>query len=283
MLDLAALEPVDYLVVGHVTEDLTPMGPRLGGTVAFSSLTAHALGLRVGIVTAAGASTSLAALEGIEIVRVPSAHTTTFENVATPHGRIQTLHHRADPIRFESVPEVWRSTPIVHLGPVIDEVDPACASRFSASVLGVTPQGWMRKWDEAGRITPQKWESAATVGPQAGAVIISREDVGGDEEVIEGLAHQTRLLAVTEGLAGSVLYWNGDRRRFRAPETPEIDGTGAGDIYATAFFIRLYTTRDPWEAARFATRLASYTVTRSGLESIPTRKEIEESTMEVLS
>ncbi len=283
MLDLVPLEPVDYLILGHVTEDLTPDGTRLGGTAAFSALTAHALGLRVGIVTSASASTSLAALDGLPVVRVPSPHTTTFENVSTPHGRVQTLHHEAAPIPFEAVPEVWRSAPIVHLGPVVHEVDPAYASRFSASVLGLTPQGWMRTWDEAGHVSAQPWASAALLGPQAGAVAMSREDVLGDEEVIEGLAHQTRLLAVTEGPAGSVLYWNGDRRRFRAPETAEVDGTGAGDIYAAALFVRLYTTRDPWEAARFATRLASYSVGRTGLDGIPTRKEIDESMTEVLS
>ena len=53
MLNLVLLEPVDYLVIGHVAHDLTPQGPRLGGTVAYSALTAQALGLRVGIVTAA--------------------------------------------------------------------------------------------------------------------------------------------------------------------------------------------------------------------------------------
>ena len=53
-----------------------------------------------------------------------------------------------------------------------------------------------------------------TMLPQAGAVVIGREDVGGDEELIETMAHQTRILAVTEAEAGAVLYWNGDRRRF---------------------------------------------------------------------
>ncbi len=47
----ARLDPVDYLVIGHIARDLTPSGPRLGGTVAYSGLTARALGLRVGIVT----------------------------------------------------------------------------------------------------------------------------------------------------------------------------------------------------------------------------------------
>ncbi len=283
MLDLAPIEPVDYLVLGHLTEDLTPTGTRLGGTVAYSALTARALGLRVGIVTAASETTSLAPLDGIRVVRVPSSRTTTFENIYTPQGRIQKLHQQASPIPFDAVPAVWRSTPIVHLGPVVHEIDPAMASGFSASVLGLTPQGWMRMWDDEGHVSAQKWDSASLLGPLAGAVAISREDVLSDEEVIEDLAHHTRVLAVTEGPAGSVLYWNGDRRRFRAPETREIDGTGAGDIYAAALFFRLYTTRDPWEAARFATRLASHSVGRVGLEGIPTRSEIDDSMMEVLS
>ncbi len=282
MLDLAPLEPVDYLVIGHVTEDLVPGGTRLGGTVAYAALTARALGLRVGIITAASESTSLAALDGIPVVRIPSPQTTTFENIYTPQGRIQKLHHQALPIPFEAVPAVWRKSPIVHLGPVIHEIDPAIASGLAASVLGITPQGWMRQWDQAGHVSAQKWASADTLGPLAGAVAISREDVLGDEEVIEGLAHHTRVLAVTEGPAGSVLYWNDDRRRFRAPQTTEVDGTGAGDIYAAALFFRLYPTRDPWEAARFATRLASYSVGRVGLDGIPTRQEIDESMMEVI-
>src|SRR5512142_1688274 len=114
MFDLASLEPVDYLIVGHVTEDLTPAGPRLGGTVAFSGLTARALGLRVGVVTAASDSTSMADLGGIQVVRVASPHTTTFQNTPTPQGRIQILYHEASPIPFGAVPEAWRSTPIVH-------------------------------------------------------------------------------------------------------------------------------------------------------------------------
>jgi hypothetical protein len=30
MLQLTPLEPVDYLIIGHLTKDLTPEGPRLG-------------------------------------------------------------------------------------------------------------------------------------------------------------------------------------------------------------------------------------------------------------
>jgi sugar/nucleoside kinase (ribokinase family) len=281
MHELVPLQSVDYLVVGHVTEDLTPAGPRLGGTATFSALTARALGLRVGVVTSSGKDTSLKALEGIPVVSIPSQHTTTFENILTRDGRRQVLHHRAAQISFESLPEVWRHAAILHLGPVAQEMDTEWPEHLSASLLGVTPQGWMRTWNDDGRVRACPWVSAETFLAQAGAVVFSREDVGGDEELLEALAHQTRVLAVTESAAGAVLYWNGDRRRFRAPEVTEVDATGAGDVFAAAFFIRMFATRDPWEAARFATQLAARSVTRLGLEGIPTQDEIDECLMEV--
>jgi len=78
MSNLAVLEPVDYLVIGHVAHDLTPDGFRLGGTAAYSALTAQALGLRVGIVTASGPETSLAALNDIPTLALESPSSTTF-------------------------------------------------------------------------------------------------------------------------------------------------------------------------------------------------------------
>ena len=112
---------------------------------------------------------------------------------------------------------------------------------------------------------------------------MSVEDISRDLELVEEMSHHTRILCLTEGESGAVLHWNGDRRRFRPPMMDEVDGTGAGDIFAAAFFVRLYHTRDPWEAARFATQLAARSVTRIGLNGIPTSQEIEESLMEVLS
>jgi sugar/nucleoside kinase (ribokinase family) len=282
MSDLVVLEPVDYLVIGHVAHDLTPEGPRLGGTAAYSALTAQALGLRVGIVTASGPETSLQALNGIPIINVESPTSTTFENIYTEHGRVQYLRAQATRINFANVPEAWQRTSIIHLGPIAHEMDAILPEAFSPALLGLTPQGWMRQWDSESRVSRKEWMEADTALVRAGAVVISREDVAGDDELIEHMAHETRILAVTEDAAGAVLYWNGDRRRFRAPAVKEIDATGAGDIFAAAFFVRLLTTRDPWEATRFATLLASHSVTRAGLDGIPTPREIEECMLEVL-
>jgi sugar/nucleoside kinase (ribokinase family) len=226
--------------------------------------------------------TSLQVLQGIPVLKVPAEYSTTFENIRTPSGRRQVIRQQASRITLEGLPDTWRKAPIVHLGPVAQELDPESAATFPASLLGITPQGWMRTWDEAGNVRACDWASAAAVLPNAGAVVISREDVHGDEDTIHAMAQQTRVLAVTEGAAGCVLYWNGDSRRFRAPSVIEVDDVGAGDVFAAALFIRLYMTRDPWEAARFATLLAARSVTHEGFDGIPTSRDIEACSMEVM-
>ncbi len=281
MYNLVPLEPVDYLVIGHVAHDLTPTGPQLGGTAAYSALTARALGMRVGVITANGPETSLDVLSDVLVVSAPSPQSTTFENIYSEGGRRQVLHHQAVPLSLNNVPDSWKRTSIIHLGPVAQEVEAVLPDSFSPSLLGLTPQGWMRAWDDSGQVRRVDWESAEQALGQAGAVVVSVEDVGGDEEQIEFMAAHARVLVVTEAAAGARLYWHGDQRRFRAPEMYEKDATGAGDIFAAAFFTRLLTTQDPWEATRFATQLSARSVTRVGLEGIPTAEEIQESMVEV--
>lgn len=283
MFQLTSLEPVDYLMIGHLTRDLTPEGPRLGGTAAYAALTASRLGLRVGIVTAWGGEFSLGPLGHLPIANFPTEASTTFENVSTPTGRIQFLHHTAAQLDYYMVPEAWRSAPIVHLGPVAQEVEPSLVRHFPSALIGLTPQGWLRGWDTNRRVHPAEWPEAPYILQQAGATVIGIEDVDGDESRIEEMAASSRIFVVTEGANGSRLYWHGDVRRFRPPVVTEVDATGAGDIFAAAFFTRLYATRDPWEAARFATQLASYSVTRLGLEGVPTPAEVEACLVEVIS
>lgn len=282
MLNRIPIDPVDYLVIGHVTQDLTPNGPILGGTVSYAALTAKAMGLRVGIVTACAPDTDLSALQGIQIAPLETEKTTTFENIYTPQGRIQYIHHQAPLLDLSMVPETWRSAPIVHLGPVAREIDPNLARVFPNSFVGLTPQGWMREWDAAGRVRYGSWPEAGYVLEKASAAVLSIEDVSGNEAIIEEMAARVSILAVTESLNGVRVYWNGDLRRLRPPQVTEVDPVGAGDIFATVFFIRLQVTRDPWEAARCANYLAAHSVTRRGLNGIPLKDEIYSCMFEVI-
>lgn len=283
MNEIALIEPIDYLVIGHVTQDVIPGGFALGGTAAYSALTAAALGLRVGVVTSCAHDLALPELEGIQVIRKDAAHSTTFENRYAGGFRTQHLLHQAEPITLDDLPRQWLNTPIVHLGPVAEELDPQLAAAFPNSFVGATPQGWLRTWDELGKVTPCKWEKAGEVLMRCNAAVLSVEDVSGDEDEIQEFSEQVPMLSVTEGVDGSRIYWNRDVRTFRAPHREELDATGAGDIFATSFFVRYVKTRDPWESARFATLIAANSVTRKSLQGVPTAAEIKSITSEIVN
>lgn len=280
-MEISLLEPVDYLLIGHIAVDQTPLGLRLGGTVSYAGLTARALGLRVGIVTSWANEVPLGPLQHIPIVSFPTDRSTSFENIYSENIRIQYLRHVAPGLDFYQIPEPWRSASIVHLGPIAQEVEPGLVRNFPDAQVGVTPQGWMRAWKPDGEVYAQDWPEAPFVLQRSAAAVISVNDVNQDESRIDELAASCKVLAVTEGNLGARLYWNGDVRRFRAPSVKEIDPTGAGDIFAAAFFTRLYQTLDPWEAARFAVLLGAISVTRPGLYGIPTPDEIKDCLVEV--
>jgi sugar/nucleoside kinase (ribokinase family) len=282
MRSLTQHESIDYLVIGHIARDLTPEGERLGGTAAYAALTAFALGYKVGVVTSWGAEMPLGMMNLVSIANTPSEQSTTFENLYQSGNRIQILHTTANNLTWEHIPSPWQYPPIVHLGPIAQEVDPQLAKRFPNSLLGVTPQGWLRDWDSDGHVHYKAWHESSTVLEEAAATVISREDVAGHEEIIDTMAAVCPVFIVTEGANGARVYWHGDVRRFQAPFTEEIDPTGSGDIFATAFFIQFNKTRDPWVSARFANQLASYSVARTGLQGVPTKEEISNATIEVI-
>jgi pfkB family carbohydrate kinase len=281
MKELSILQPVDYLIIGHITVDLTPQGKRLGGTATYSALTARAFGLKVGVVTSWANEIPIKELGEIPVISYPTEQSTTFENIYTSDGRTQIIHHIAPLLDYYQIPEPWRTAPVVHLAPVAQEVEPSLVRNFPAALIGVTPQGWLRSWGSDRRVAFSEWPEARFVLERSGAAVISIDDVNGDERRVEEMAAACPILAVTDGKEGVSVYWHGDVRRYRAPKVKEVDATGAGDIFATAFFYRLYTTRDPWEAARFATQISAVSVTRPGLLSIPTPEEIQESMIEV--
>lgn len=275
--------PIDYLVIGHITQDLSEDHSwRLGGTVSYAGLTAAALGLRVGILTSCSPDINLEYHAPIQLYRLPSTATTSFRNLQTKSGRRQYLFHPAQRITLTDVPEAWRTTPIVHLGPVANEIDPQIYEAFPHSFMGITPQGWLRQVDEQGRVSPRKWPFCPELLTAANAVVLSIEDLDNDENEVETMAEKCAILVVTEGDQGARVYWNGDVRRFPAPQVPLVEDTGAGDIFAACFFYRLDATHDPWEATRFAVELAALSVTRTHFASIPTEQEIRQAQMQVV-
>lgn len=298
--------PPGYLIVGHVCQDLIVSpgesegaangvgqgecdGPppafhtrhSFGGTVTYAGRTAHALGLNTAALTSAAPDMALAqVLPGIAVHCLPAAATTTFENRYEASGRQQIIRAVANRMGPGDVPAAWREAAIVHLGPVAQEVDPALVTAFPGAFVGVTPQGWLRMWDEGGAVRSRLAQAgvAAWLGEilsRVSAAVFSIEDVGGDEALAAAWAARAVVLVVTRGARGATLYVRGQPTHVPAPRVGEVDPTGAGDIFAAAFFACLRETQDPQAAARFATCLAAGSVTRRGLDSIPTAADVE--------
>jgi len=276
-----AYTPVDYLVIGHLTQDITPLGLVPGGTVSYAALTAAAMGLRVGLLTAFPEETLPPQLSGVQAAIHPVSQATTFENLTTPFGRTQIIHHMTDVLQPEMVPPVWRQTPIVHLGPIAHEVTEHILDAFPKASIGLTPQGLMRQWDQDGRVTYGHWPQAAGLFSKANAVVISVEDAAHNEETIARCREQTNLLVVTEGDHGAHIYSGAQMLHFAPPKREEVDATGAGDIFAAVFFCHFFTTGNIASAARLATLVAANSITRAGLNGPPQPAEVRKYLTEI--
>ena len=280
----------DFLVIGHVVQDLIdgPGAPgragwRLGGTASYAALLAARLGLRAAVLTAASPDLPLAeALPGVEVVRAAGDRTTQIRNVYDGGRRRQHIPQRAASVTAAALPDEWRSVPIVLLGPVAAEVHDDLAACFPSSLAGLSAQGWLRRIGPAasgGRVrpvSPERWNAEPFLR-RVRALFVSDEDLA-PEQAAAALARwsgQVEVVAFTHGERGAEVCHRGAWRRVDAFPARAVDPTGAGDVFAAAFLIRLHESADIWQAARFAACAASFAVEGEGTTSLPDRAMIE--------
>lgn len=269
---------IDYLVIGHICADLQPDGStRLGGTALFAAHAAHQLGLRVAIMTACAADLDLSALPAaVQVLRQPSPATTIFENRYDANARTQLVHARAAAIDVAQVPPDWASAPVVHLAPILHDVAPATARRFRSALVGVTPQGLLRD------VTPDR---LVTTDPAAlldqdwagvRVVVLSEEDVQGDERPVRALARQVPLVVLTRAERGATVLVAQQRHDVPALPAAVVDPTGAGDVFAAAYLAALWRGGDPLHAARWACAAAAHAIEGVGTRTLPTTAQVEQ-------
>lgn len=270
---MAPDESPQYLIVGHLSQDRNEDGVRLGGTAAYSGLTAAALGFRVGLVTS-GPMELMRLLPSEILTRcLASKEATSFENRYESGHRSQRLLARARDLGMGDVPPDWASPLVLHLAPIADEVDPALAEAFPGSLVALTPQGWLRRWDGQGRVGRKDWGDFEETLPAADVTILSEEDVESNPEWIRQLAQKYPKFVVTRGADGAIVYSEGMPVHVPAPRADEVDPTGSGDIFAAAFLFHYHHHQDLVPAARFANQLAARSVERHGINGTPTPSE----------
>jgi len=269
------MECPEFIAIGHVTYDIYSEEKLIGGSATYSSLTAHKLGISAGMVTSRGLDFSCdGLLEGINIVGSLSRNTTTFCNSYYQGERKQIVKQVANKIKKEHIPPGWDRAKIVHICPVADEVNQEIFNLFKDSLVGLTPQGLMRRWGRDGKVYPKKWIPTSDIASKVEIMIFSDEDIAAFPEVLEEYMSLIKIVIITRGNRGSILYWNGKKYIFPVFKTEEKDPTGAGDVFAAAFLIKYYQTGDPIESSRFANCAASFAVEEKGALGIPNLNKV---------
>lgn len=262
-----------FLSIGHFCYDVSPKGYILGGSASYSTLTARNLGHRARAVTAVGANFDRqnSLLEGIETVYHESSDTTIFDNQYDEKGhRQQFILGVAQQLKGHDVPVEWRTSNIAYLCPIADEVSAEVVHCFSEDTLiGATPQGWLRQWNANGRVAAKRWETAKEILPYIDVLILSDEDLRSYPDELEKYIGLAPIVVLTQGARGAILFQNGTQFGSDAYPVTEVDPTGAGDVFAAAFLIDYYQNRSVAAALNFAHCVASFAVEGAGTSRIP--------------
>jgi sugar/nucleoside kinase (ribokinase family) len=267
---------MDYLAIGHVTEDLWPSGITPGGPVLYAARAATVWLDHVAVLTAAGPDFELAAsMPGVDAHVLPAPATTRFRNIHTDSGRRQVTWPAPTRITVADLTPAMLACPLVHVAPVCNEIDVDVVFALpETTFVGVAPQGWMRRWDAEGTVYVGEWVDAARVLPRANAVVISIEDVGGDWALLRRWAQATALLAVTQGAEGCTVFVAGEPTHVPPAPVVPIDATGAGDAFTASLFIALHRGVEPVRAARMASCIAAHSVGHAAGKWFPTRADL---------
>ena len=265
--------PTTFLSVGHFCYDVSPKGYILGGSASYSTLTARNLGHCARAVTAVGANFDRqnSLLDGIETVYHASPNTTIFDNQYDEKGhRQQFVLGVAQQLKGCDIPIEWRNSNIAYLCPIADEVSADIVHCFSEETLvGATPQGWLRRWDSKGRVDAKRWETASDILPYIDVLILSDEDLRTYPDELDKYIELTPIVVLTRGARGATLFQDGTQLGSDAYPVTEVDPTGAGDVFAAAFLINYYQNRSVEQALNFAHCVASFAVEGVGTSHIP--------------
>jgi hypothetical protein len=279
---VSAARPI-VLVVGAASRDIVqedPRGWRLGGAVAYGSLTLARLGLEVRAVL--GADGAAAAAEELELLRGAGVTLTVAELGSGPvFDNVQhLLFSTSDRIPLTALPRHWTSGfDGLLFAPVADEIGDEWAAVADGEPRPITALGWqgLLRVLVAGALVRPLSPRASTLSRAADLAVVSEADLppGMTAEELHRMLRPGATLARTEGAIGGLVAEAAAAglpptiRRYPAiPSDSSIDPTGAGDVFLAALLAaRLQPVLgDPFTVAAAA---ASLVVEGPGLAGVP--------------
>lgn len=181
----------------------------------------------------------------------------------------------ADPIKFEEIPHELLSKESYVLGPILQEINKTFIEKLKNHIsedqlVLLDPQGIIREY-ENGRVYRIKkdWVDEALsnihiVKPNEheAEILFPNTELWKVARKISSMNNHIGIVTLAD--RGSYVSFDGKTYHVPAYRTIERDPTGCGDVYGGAFIYNYLETRDPLEAAVFASAAASFMVETTG-------------------
>ncbi|MFU8802495.1 MAG: PfkB family carbohydrate kinase [Bradymonadaceae bacterium] len=284
------------LIVGHVTHDYYAEGIKAGGC-AFYGAHVHAhLSPTSHLLTAVGEDFQCDdALSAFDATVHRSGPTTTFANYYPPSKpRIQLLETRGAPITPDLVTSSWLDADLVHLAPVLQEIDLLeWKAAAGDGLLAINIQGWIKRAGPAFDATSLEAAQRRGVRGTSHLVVqehwsvtedelrgvdiacLGEEDLIDQGDLLERLVAAVPVVALTLGARGSRIYVHGKPTDVGVYRTHVVDPTGAGDVFAATFAHKIASGLHPVEAAQWASAAASIVIEAAGAIALERLGELE--------
>jgi sugar/nucleoside kinase (ribokinase family) len=290
------------LVAGFVTIDTIQLPVRevvsVGGPPSYAGLVCSRFGYDVKPLTKVGndfpdeqaiwlARNGVALSQGDRSRAKP---TTRFRIIRSEGERTLTMLSRCEDISPTQIPPDMRFDASL-ISPVAGEVSSLLLTEVSArsDFTFLDPQGFVRAFDEAGRVTPKPLADRSIIS-KVDAVKMDRseaESITGRTDPVDALrrvaAMGPRKGMVTQGGDASFVLDGSKIYRIEVPKSQVVDTTGAGDVLGGATISWYLRTRDFLRSACFGLAASSLSLNMIALGKVDLPMSVDESAMRLFS
>ena len=238
----SAVNTPDLLAIGHVARDLVGDRAVPGGAVTYAAHTARALGLTAAIVTSARPG-DLEPAPGVAAHVVPvTCHHHLPQRLTAPAAASRPSRPSQAPSARTTCPSNGATPPTSSSAPSPARSTTRSPGSSPSSVVVAALQGWLRQWDDAGVVSPRPWDGRDVLPARRRRRSLSSRTPTTPAKLTAGRSIAP-VLIVTLGDRGARLHTCGEWHDIPPFPARETDPTGAGDVFAAAYAIRL--PRDP--------------------------------------
>lgn len=294
---------LDIGIVGHLTIDTIHVHgeakpkTRLGGSSAYTSLAAKALGATIAIASKVGADFPQQYMQLLEqstinvaaVKQSPKHQTTRFTLKYDAHGRRRLwLKTQAPPILPEDIPE-WFKAKTIHVGSIAGETPKPTITelRSRADMLSLDAQGLLRAFSKTGKITLKAAENLLgnmrdidvykSTATEAKILTHAKNTYTAVKKISD---YGPEIVIATQGGKGALFMHHARLCHVPAYPAKPVDPTGAGDMLIGAFLAEYTKEKDTLWCMSVGAAAASLKIEANGLV-MPSQRAVYERATEI--